>query len=172
MNSLRRALDGALQWVTIGLMVTLTVLVIVAVFARKFGASLSWYDEVASVLMAWITYYGSALAAIRRGHLGFDGLLLRMPLGMRKACIIIAEILVISFMALLTWAGFKVLMVLGDESLVSLPWVPVLLTQSVIPIGAALFIIAELLSLPDYWKYTVSGQSLAHVEEETEGSKA
>ena len=172
MHTLRRALDGALQWVTIGLMVTLTILVIVAVFARKFGASLSWYDEVASVLMAWITYYGSALAAIRRGHLGFDGLLLAMPVGVRKVCIIIAEILVISFMALLTWAGYEVLLVLGDETLVSLPGVPVLLTQSVIPIGAALFIIAELLSLPDYWRYTVTGQSLAHVVDEPEGRKA
>jgi TRAP-type C4-dicarboxylate transport system permease small subunit len=75
-------------------------------------------------------------------------------------------------MALLTWAGYEVLLVLGDETLVSLPGVPVLLTQSVIPIGAALFIIAELLSLPDYWRYTVTGQSLAHVADEPEGSKA
>jgi hypothetical protein len=35
--------------------------------------------------------------------------------------------------------------------LISLPGVPVLFTQSVIPIGATLFIICEALSLPEYW---------------------
>jgi hypothetical protein len=35
--------------------------------------------------------------------------------------------------------------------LVSLPWVPQRLTQSVIPIGAVLFIIAELVTLPEVW---------------------
>jgi len=39
--------------------------------------------------------------------------------------------------------------VLGGTSLVSLPWVPAAVAQSVIPIGAVLFIVAQLLSLPD-----------------------
>ena len=43
-------------------------------------------------------------------------------------------------------------------------WVPIRLTQSVIPIGAALFIIAELLSLPAYWRATATGHSLEHPE--------
>jgi hypothetical protein len=33
--------------------------------------------------------------------------------------------------------------------MVSVPWVPTRFTQSVIPIGAALFIVAQLLSLPE-----------------------
>ncbi|MCH7897006.1 MAG: TRAP transporter small permease, partial [candidate division NC10 bacterium] len=42
-----------------------------------------------------------------------------------------------------------VVMVLGGTTLVSLPWVPSAVAQSVIPIGAVLFIVAQLLSLPD-----------------------
>jgi TRAP-type C4-dicarboxylate transport system permease small subunit len=152
--------------VVIALMILLTVLVIVAVILRKAGASLSWYDEVASVLMAWITYYGAAFAALRRGHLGFDGMLLRMPLLQRKAAVALAEVLVVGFMLLLAWAGWRVLTVIGDETLVSLPWVPVLLTQSVIPIGAALFVICELLSLPDYWRDVMAGRSAEHAAHE------
>ncbi|MBW1995630.1 MAG: TRAP transporter small permease subunit, partial [Deltaproteobacteria bacterium] len=56
-------------------MVVLTIIVILGVIYRKAGASLSWYDEVASVLLAWLTYYGAALAAITRGHIGFSGLI-------------------------------------------------------------------------------------------------
>ena len=50
---------------------------------------------------------------------------------------------------LLAWTGWRVLQVLGGVHLISLPWVSVQLTQSVIPIGATLFIVAQLLSLPD-----------------------
>jgi TRAP-type C4-dicarboxylate transport system permease small subunit len=159
---LRRILDSALAWVLIGLMVGLTVLVIVAVIYRKAGASLSWYDEVASILLAWITYYGSALAALRRGHIGFDGLLLALPIRWRAVCVVIAEILVISFFAIMAWAGWRILQVLEGSTLVSLTWVPVQLTQSVIPIGAVLFIIAELLSIPDYWAEVRAGVSTEH----------
>lgn len=143
-------------------MVTLTIIVIVAVIYRKAGASLSWYDEVASILLAWITYYGSALAALRRGHIGFDNVLLALPLRWRRIAVIIQEILVISFFALMAWTGWEVLKVLEGSTLVSLTWVPIQLTQSVIPIGAVLFIIAELLSIPKYWEEVRAGVSSEH----------
>jgi TRAP-type C4-dicarboxylate transport system permease small subunit len=143
-------------------MVTLTVVVIVAVIFRKAGASLSWYDEIASILLAWITYYGSALAALRRGHIGFDGVLLALPLKWRAVAVIIAEVLVISFFAIMAWAGWRILDVLEGNTLVSLTWVPVQVTQSVIPIGAVLFIIAELLSIPAYWEHVKAGVSSEH----------
>jgi TRAP-type C4-dicarboxylate transport system permease small subunit len=160
--TLRRFLDGILAWILISLMVILTLVVIVAVIYRKAGASLSWYDEIASVLLAWITYYGSALAALRRGHIGFDGVLLALPLRWRAAAVILAEILVIGFFVIMAWMGIKILDVLEGTTLVSLTWVPVSVTQSVIPIGAVLFIIAELISIPPYWAEVKSGLSSEH----------
>lgn len=162
----RRIVGRALEWVLIALMVGLTVIVILAVFYRKAGASLSWYDEVASVTLAWITYYGAALAALKRRHIGFDTLLLTLPARARLTATAVAEALVLMFFALLAWAGFEVVQVLRGDTLVSLTWVPVRLTQSVIPIGAVLFIIAELLSLPAYWRAVREGISLDHVEAE------
>ncbi len=159
---LRTVLDRTLQWLLIGLMVILTLIVIVAVFYRKFGASLSWYDEVASVMLAWITYYGAALAALHRQHLGFDSVLVAMPYKWRMAMVVVAEALVIGFFLLLAWAGWRVLQVVGDESLISLPWIPVWLTQSVIPIGALLFVICELISLPEYWRNVAAGRAVDH----------
>jgi TRAP-type C4-dicarboxylate transport system permease small subunit len=70
--------------------------------------------------------------------------------------------LVISFFVIMAWAGWRILQVLEGSTLVSLTWVPVQLTQSVIPIGAVLFIIAELLSLPDYWEKVKAGVPLEH----------
>ena len=63
-----------------------------------------------------------------------------------------AEIVVIAFFVLLAWAGWTVLMVLQGDTLISLRWMPVQVTQSVIPIGAVLFIVCELLSMPEYMR--------------------
>lgn len=151
-----------LTWIVITLMIALTAVVVVAVVYRKMGASLSWYDEIASVLLAWVTYYGAALAALKRSHIGFDDVLLALPGKLRAAAIVVSEVLVIFFFALLAWSGFAVLQILEGETLVSLTWVPVSLTQSIIPIGAVLFIIAELMSLPDYWRDVMAGRSVEH----------
>ncbi len=157
-----------LEVILIFLMVMLTVIVIVAVLARLAGQSFSWYDEIAAIMLAWITYYGSAFAALHRRHIGFDTVLLAMPHRMRLAALVAGEALVLTFFVLMAWAGLEVLDVLEGDRLVSLTWIPVQLTQSVIPIGAILFIICQLLSLPEYWSTTARGISLEHAEIEEE----
>ncbi|MGE0874402.1 MAG: TRAP transporter small permease [Burkholderiales bacterium] len=145
----RRRYERLLEWIVIVLMVALALLVAVAVVYRKAGASLVWYDEIASVLLAWITFYGAALAALRGAHIGVSALVDAMPPGLRMACTLFAEACVIGFFCLLAWVGWSVLEVLSTDSLVSLPQVSVMYTQSVIPVGAAMFVIAELLRLPE-----------------------
>ncbi len=170
LSRLNRLMSKILEWMTIGLMVLLTVTVTVAVIARLMGQSFSWYDEVAAIMLAWITYYGSALAALHRRHIGFDTVLLVMPLRLRLWALLAGEAIVLLFFILMARAGLQVLEVLEGDVLVSLTWVPVQFTQSVIPIGAALFIICQLLSLPAYLKLTAAGISLEHadIEEEVE----
>ena len=46
-------------------MAALAVEVIAGVVFRYSGYALVWYDEVATILLAWVTYYGSALAVPR-----------------------------------------------------------------------------------------------------------
>ena len=147
-----RALERVLEGVTVALMVSMTTVVVVAVVYRKAGASLTWYDEIASIMLAWLTYYGACLAALKRAHIGFDGLVRAVPPAWRLACVAVAESFVIAFFAILAWTGWVVLEVLAGDTLVSLPEVSVQITQSVIPIGAALFIVCELMSLPAYWR--------------------
>jgi len=168
LNRLSRLLEILLELTLIILMVGLTIIVVVAVVYRKMDASLSWYDEVASITLAWITYYGGALAVLKRKHIGFDTVLLSFAMPVRLYLAIFAEIVFIAFFVLLAWAGWEVLQVLEGDNLVSLRWVPVQFTQSVIPIGAALFIICELLAAPAYLRMVKAGQSLEHLEIEAE----
>jgi TRAP-type C4-dicarboxylate transport system permease small subunit len=161
-------LSGVLQWITIFLMVLLTFIVSISVIARLMGQSFSWYDELAAILLAWITYYGSALAALHRRHIGFDTVLLHIPVRFRMVAVLVGEAIVLLFFFLMARAGLQVLEVLEGDSLISLTWVPVQFTQSVIPIGAILFMLCQVLSLPNYWKLTASGISLEHAEIEEE----
>lgn len=168
LSRINRSVSKLLEWITISLMVLLTLIVSMAVIARLMGESFSWYDEVAAIMLAWITYYGSALAALHRRHIGFDSVLLAMPLKFRFAAVLVGELIVLTFFFLMARAGFQVLEVLAGDTLTSLTWVPVQLTQSVIPIGAVLFMICQVLSLPGYLKITGSGVSLEHAEIEEE----
>jgi TRAP-type C4-dicarboxylate transport system permease small subunit len=99
-------------------------------------------------MLAWLTYYGAALAALHRGHIGMPTLVDRLTGVKRRAVVLMGEVCVIAFFVVLAFAGMRVLSVLGGTTLVSLPWFPMAVAQSVIPIGAVLFIAAQLLSLP------------------------
>jgi TRAP-type C4-dicarboxylate transport system permease small subunit len=145
----RRRYERLLEWIVIVVMAALAVEVTAGVVFRYAGHALVWYDEVATVLLAWVTYYGAALAALKRAHLGVPELVQALGPGLRLPLAILAEVCVIGFFVLLAWVGYAVLEVLATDNLVSLPGVSVAFTQSVIPIGAVLFIIAEALVLPD-----------------------
>ena len=129
-------------------MVALAVIVTAGVAFRYTGNALVWYDEVASILLAWVTYYGAALAALKRANIGVPEIVRMFRPNARVALAIFAEICVFGFFILLAWVGYTVLEILASDRLVSLPAVSVAWAQSVIPIGSVLFIIAEALALP------------------------
>jgi TRAP-type C4-dicarboxylate transport system permease small subunit len=132
-----------LEWIVGGLMVILAVEVTLGVVFRSLGRSLTWYDELASVLLAWLTFYGSALASVKRAHIGCPEIIDQMRWALRRRFSIVAQLLVIAFFVLLGWVGASILPVLHGEALVSLPWMPMSIVQSVIPVSSALIVIAE-----------------------------
>ena len=148
LNRLRAAFERLLETIVVVLVVALTTIVIAGFAFRYLGRSLVWYDETASIGLVWLTYYGSALAALKGAHIGVPGLVNALPPQARLVAAIFAEACVFLFFAVLAVTGFEVLSVLGNDRMVSLDWVPLRVTQSVIPIGAVLFLIAEALRLP------------------------
>lgn len=152
MRRLEVIFHKVLETITIGLLISLAGVVISAVVARYvFNSSFRWYDEVASVMLAWITYYGAALAALRRSHLGFTGFVLGRERPVRLSLFVFSEAIVYAVFVSLAYASWVVLDVMEGENLVSLEWVSLQFTQSVVPIGCVLFIAAQILSTPDAW---------------------
>src|SRR5665213_1941333 len=144
-----RAVYGlALEWVVGALMVILFLEVTIGVLFRMTGHSLIWYDEFASILLAWLTFYGSALASVKRAHIGCPEVMAFLPPGPKFAFRVLAELLTIAFFLLMGWTGYQVLGVLDTDRLVSLPEISVAWAQSVVPLGAVLIVLAELITLP------------------------
>jgi TRAP-type C4-dicarboxylate transport system permease small subunit len=138
-----------LEWVVMALMVILSVEVMLGVVFRVAGSSLVWYDEIASVLLAWLTFYGSALASVKRAHIGCPEVVEQFPPRVQHVVGILTQLLVIAFFALLGWVGLSIMPALVGDSLVSLSWIPMNVVQSVIPISCALILVAEVMFLID-----------------------
>ena len=148
LDVIRRGYERALEWLVVVLMAALAGEVVVGVIFRTLGDSLEWYDEVASILLAWLTFYGSALASVKRGHIGCPEVMALLPAKPKIVLRVIAELITISFFLLMGWAGYQVLGVLDTDYLISLPSIPVSWVQSVVPISAVLIVAAELITLP------------------------
>jgi TRAP-type C4-dicarboxylate transport system permease small subunit len=149
---MKRLVERFLEYVCMALLAILSIVVMVGVTYRTVGASLVWYDEVASILLAWLTYWGAALAALKRAHIGAPNLVRALKPPARRIAFVAAEVLVIGFFVLLAWVGWQVFEILEGDRLVSLPDVPLQWAQVIIPLGAVLFILAELLSIPEGWR--------------------
>jgi TRAP-type C4-dicarboxylate transport system permease small subunit len=150
-QALSRPLGLLLEVIAGALLVALTVLVSVAAALRYLGAGVSFYDEVAPILLAWVTFFGAALVALKRGHLGFDNVIRALPEWPRRGAFVLSEALTVAFFAALAWGGYRLIEVMSGETLVTLPWVSTGVTQSVIPLAALAFVAAELLTLPEAW---------------------
>lgn len=160
----RALFERLLETITVFLIISLALVVVLGVIYRWSGASLSWYDEIASVQLAWLTYYGASLAAMKRAHIGVPGLIAVVPPLFRVPLVLLAETVVIGFFLILAWYGYIVLVVLEGDTLISLPWISTQVTQSVIPIGAVLFIIAELLNMPQIMREAITREEMTRHE--------
>jgi TRAP-type C4-dicarboxylate transport system permease small subunit len=148
MGSLRQIYDRILEAIAAVLLIVLAAVVVLGFAFRGMGHALSWYDEVASILLAWLTYYAGALAALRGAHIGFAGFVNALPSRMRVALTVAASAITIGFFTLLAITGYQVMRVIAGMTLVALPDVQQSWVASVIPITSVLFVIAELFKLP------------------------
>lgn len=174
MQRLSRVFDLFLQIVTLTLLIVLTCVVLLGVAFRYSGNSLIWYDEAASMLLAWITFLGAALAMNRNAHLGFNGLMFGLPPRGRLALFWSVETIVIATFLVIGWAGWAILEVFGNATLTSLRFLPRSVVQSVLPISAVLVIIARLLTLPQRLRDVRSGidPDMAEINEEIARAEA
>ena len=137
----RRFIDAVEWWATF-LLVLMVVLVCLGVFFRYvLDASLAWYDEFASYLLVWLTFYGAVSASYHRRHIGFETFIARLMPVTRRRLEIVAEFLVLGFQIVLLYYGWLLTRKMGDETAVSLVWVKMGWVYSVLPISGGLMML-------------------------------
>jgi TRAP-type C4-dicarboxylate transport system permease small subunit len=146
---LRTIYGQFLTFIVSVLMVTSFIEVTLGVIFRTIGQPLVWYDEVASILLAWLTFYGSALASFKRAHIGCPEIIAMCSPRYRRVMGVLAQLIVIAFFGILGWYGMEIMPILATDFMSSLPDVSMAVAQSVIPISAVLVLIGEFLALYD-----------------------
>jgi TRAP-type transport system small permease protein len=130
-----------IEWWSMLLMVLMVVLVCLGVFFRYVvGASLAWYDEFASYLLVWLTFYGAVAASYHNRHIQFGTVVERFPPHTRRKIASIAELFVLGFNVVLFYYGWLLMQKMGDETAVSLVWVKMGWIYSVLPITGAIML--------------------------------
>jgi TRAP-type C4-dicarboxylate transport system permease small subunit len=130
-----------IEWWAVCLLAAMVAVVCLAVFFRYvLNSSLTWYDEFASYLLVWLTFYGCVVVDYRRRHIGFELVVDKLAPTARKVVDVIAEIAVLGFQFVLCYYGWILTQRMGDETAISLPWVKVGWINSVLPITGALLL--------------------------------
>lgn len=150
---MRRALEWAIwlvEWWSVLLLVLMVAIVVVGVFFRYVvGASLAWYDEFASYLLVWLTFYGAVVVSYRRRHISFDTLAERLGRAGRRLVNTVAEVLVLAFQIVLAYYGWVALDAMAFDTAVSMTWVRMTWVYSVLPVSGALMLAISAVHLAD-----------------------
>lgn len=145
-----RKLIAAIEWWSVLLLALMVALVCVGVFFRYvLNASLAWYDEFASYLLVWLTFYGAVVASYRRRHIGFEVLVDKLDPRVRRMADLVGEFFVLGFQFVLLYYGWELMQKMGDDRAVSLPSVKMGWVYSVLPITGGLMMIVSAMRLID-----------------------
>src|SRR5574341_902182 len=122
MDRIFRRLIALLEWWAVLLLVIMVVVVCLGVFFRyALNSALVWYDEFASYLLVWLTFYGAVVAHYHQRHIGFDLMVEKLAPQARRVVDGVAEAAVLGFQFVLFYYGWILTDRLGDETTISLP---------------------------------------------------
>jgi TRAP-type C4-dicarboxylate transport system permease small subunit len=142
MAKLLGRLVALIEWWAVLLLAAMVVLVCLGVFFRYvLNSSLTWYDEFASYLLVWLTFYGVVVADYRRRHIGFELVVDKLKPATRRVVDAVAELAVLGFQFVLFYYGWVLTERMGDETAISLPWVKVSWISSVLPVTGGLLLV-------------------------------
>ncbi|WP_153112186.1 TRAP transporter small permease, partial [Propionivibrio limicola] len=77
------------------------------VLRYAFNSGITVSEELSSWCLTWMTYTAGLVALRDHGHLGFDGVLKKMPAGVQKLLLCAAQVIMIGFMAIFGYGSWQ-----------------------------------------------------------------
>ncbi|MDB4384434.1 TRAP transporter small permease [Opitutaceae bacterium] len=106
LQAFRHGLTKILQWVVIALMFLLVVDVLWGVVSRyAFGQQAKWSEELARLLLVWVSLFGASVAFGMKAHLGLDYFAQKLHPDARKWNRVLSALICLIFAALVFLVG-------------------------------------------------------------------
>lgn len=109
MQSTNRILHKIISWFSIAVFTLLIFDVVLGVSSRfLFGGQIRWTEELATFLLVWLVFCGSAIAYHDNAHLGIDLLMVNLDPGALKIARLLTNLLVLAFVGgVMVWGGME-----------------------------------------------------------------
>jgi TRAP-type C4-dicarboxylate transport system permease small subunit len=141
---MRSLLDRIVNGVLALILGAMTVLVFASVVLRYvLNSPVTWSEELASLLFAWITFVGAFIGFRSRSHIAIDTLVVFLPPGVRRDMNRCVDVVVLAILGLFVWQGVRLCLTTWGLEFPALEISRGYLYLS-LPVGASLMIIALL----------------------------
>ena len=139
-------------WISGAAIVCMSLIVSWGVFARYvLGSGSAWPEPVAIMLMVIFTFLGGAAAYRAGSHIAVQMLTSVLPPPLRKAFALLADAVMLLVCAFIVIWGSALCIETWGQSIDSLPWMPVGMTYTALPLGSlftGLFVLERMLLGP------------------------
>ena len=124
----------------------MTVLVFVSVVLRYIlNSPVTWSEELASLLFAWLTFVGAYVGFRTHSHIRIDTVTMFLPVGLRSAIRRIVTAGVLMVLGIFIWQGFSLVMTTWSLEFPAMEISRGYLYLS-LPLGACMMLVAVLVS--------------------------
>lgn len=120
----------------------MSIIIPVGVFARYvLGVGAQWPEPIAIMLMVVFTFIGAAAAYRAGAHIAVAMMTDRLPAALQRVCRVLVDFCMAVICLFGVVYGTKLCLGTMGQTLAELPWLPVGVTYSPLPIGALLTLI-------------------------------
>jgi TRAP-type C4-dicarboxylate transport system permease small subunit len=142
-------IERLVRWALAAILGFMTCLVFAGVLFRYLlNLPLTWTEELASLLFAWLTFVGAFVGFRTRSHIAIDSLMLLLPPRIRDAIARLADLVILLLLALFVWQGISLTMKTWSLEFPAMEISRGYLYLS-LPMGAGLMIVAVLKAWAD-----------------------
>lgn len=149
-HRLRAALSRVLLWITVALLVIMTVLVLYQVFTRYVLSSpVAFTEELVRYSLIWVSFIAGTYAFLERQHMALTLVRDRLPARSRRGLIIGIDVLILVLAVLVLGVGGAVLAWGSRGDISALLGISRGLVYLIVPIAGAGISLAQVLNILD-----------------------
>ncbi len=103
---MKKRLDQGIDFILAMILAAMTIIVFTQVFFRYvLNSPLSWPEEVARLMIVWLTFLGGYMALREKKHIGFNLLVKKLSPQVQQIIIIVGKVLIIVFLLVMIKEG-------------------------------------------------------------------